>query len=159
MSSHEPWAQDLPAADTGVRGVAHATPRVTIVLEQAVEREGGMLLESIQPCSLNADPLHGPASATPPSRLEFPSECEQRLTLEHRPFLGELASYTVRTPRQAEHWSLTPGRQAGMRDTLVLCLEGSPCESVTGAWLRNSMPLGYPGLPRECCADGMAGRV
>lgn len=39
MSSHEPWAQDLPAADTGVRGVAHATFRVTIVLEQAVERE------------------------------------------------------------------------------------------------------------------------
>jgi hypothetical protein len=39
MSSHEPWAQDLPTADTGVRGVAHAAPRVTIMLEQAVERD------------------------------------------------------------------------------------------------------------------------
>jgi len=109
MSSHESWAQDLPAADTGVRGVAHATFRVTIVLEQAVERErerdmAGMLLESVQPCSLDADPLHGFA--------ELSSECE------HRPLLGELGSYTVRTPGQA-HWSLTLERQAVTRDALL----------------------------------------
>lgn len=156
LSFHE--AQNLPAADTGVGGMAHAAPGVTVVLEQAVERDTWRGVTGVMEMVfiLKPDPPHGPASATPLSRLGFPSECEHRASPGPWDYGGQSVARKGGHGGRARTLEPDPWETSWREGHNSIGLEGSPWESVTGAWLRSSMTQCCPGPPMECRAARVA---